>query len=36
MANATLKREITERLENIQTQMDKLRKMRNSHMDSKS
>ena len=30
------KREINERLENIQTQMDKLRKMRNSHIDSKS
>ena len=30
------KKEITERLENIQSQMDKLRKMRNSHIDSKN
>jgi len=30
------KREINERLENIQTQMEKLRKMRNSHIDNKS
>jgi MFS family permease len=30
------KREINERLENIQTQMDRLRKMRNSHIDIKS
>lgn len=30
------KRAINERLENIQTQMEKLRKMRNSHIDNKS
>ena len=30
------KKEINERLENIQSQMDKLRKMRNSHIDSKN
>ena len=30
------KQAINERLENIQTQMEKLRKMRNSHIDNKS